>query len=120
MTQILWGGTHNSKGEKDDFSPGKAHFFFVSVTFSTGSGSKKVVQEIFFEFGLHTCAFSIRFFFNAFVYTCVHYVQRSQLEAFCMFSYLIVSSTLRGKPPYTTDKETKLQRSQVTSSDLPS
>lgn len=37
-----------------------------------------------------------------------------------MLSYLIVSSTLRGKPPYTTDKETKLQRSQVTSSALPS
>lgn len=107
--------------EKNDFSPGKAHFFFVSVTtFSTGSGSKNVVQEIFFEFGLYTYAFSIRFLFNALVYTCVYCVQRSELETFCMLSYLIVSSTLRGKPPYTTDKETKLQRSQVTSSALPS
>ena len=103
---------------QNDFSPGKAHFFLVSVTiFSTGSGSKKVVQEIFFEFGLYTYAFSDSFFLNAFVYTSVHCVQRSGLEAFCMLSYLIVSSTLRGKPPYTTDKETKLQRSQVTFSD---
>lgn len=63
--------------EKNDFSPGKAHFFFVSVTiFSTGSGSKKVVQEIFFEFGLYTYAFSDSFFFLMLLFTPVSTVYK--------------------------------------------
>lgn len=101
-------------------SPGKPiSFLSLSQYLVQGLAQRKWSRKYFLSLG-YTPMLSQILFFNAFVYTCVHCVQRSGLEAFCMLSYLIVSSTLRGKPPYTTDKETKLQRSQVTSSALPS
>lgn len=52
------------------------------------------------------------------MYTSGHSVQRSTLDAFCVLSHLIVPHILGGRSLYHTDKETKLQRSHMTCSDL--